>query len=219
MSSGGHRALRHARIRGPGSIERVIRMPEQVAQPKPESGSPVTDGLFFAVFPDSNAAEKIARLADRLRADDRLNGKPFTSNRFHVTLHHLGNHAGLPREIVKRASAAAGAVVEGCFDVTFDRVMSFRGKSYNRPYVLVGDEGVVALKELQRVLGVALREHGLEVGTKSPFTPHVTLLYGNENVPAHPVEGIGWAVREFVLMRSLLGRTRYVPLARWSLLP
>jgi RNA 2',3'-cyclic 3'-phosphodiesterase len=194
-------------------------MPEQVAQPEPESGSPATDGLFFAVFPDSNAAEKIAHLADDVRADYRLKGKPFATSRFHVTLHHLGNHAGLPREIVERASAAAGAVAMTCFDVTFDRVLSFRGKAHNRPYVLVGDEGVGALRELQRVLGVALREYGLEVGMRSSFTPHVTLLYGNDNIPAYPVEGIGWRVHEFVLVHSLLGRTRHIPLGRWPFLP
>jgi RNA 2',3'-cyclic 3'-phosphodiesterase len=47
----------------------------------------------------------------------------------------------------------------------------------------------------------------------------VTLLYGDEMVVAHPVEVIGWTVRDFVLVHSLLGRGRHIPLARWSLLP
>jgi 2'-5' RNA ligase len=34
---------------------------------------------------------------------------------------------------------------------------------------------------------------------------------------ARAVEPIRWTVREFVLVHSLLGQTRHVPLARWSL--
>jgi 2'-5' RNA ligase len=200
-------------------LRTVIRMPEQFSRPGPEPGPPARDGLFFAIYPDSNASEKIARLAGRLRADYRLNGKPFAANRFHVTLHHLGNHAGLPPEIVARASAAAGTVAMPCFDVTFDRAMSFRGKSHNRPFVLAGADGVAALKRFQHALGVALQEHKLEVGTASLYTPHVTLLYGNDLVAAHPVEVIGWRVCDFVLVHSLLGRTRHIALARWPLLP
>ena len=32
-----------------------------------------------------------------------------------------------------------------------------------------------------------------------------------------PVDPVGWTVREFVLVRSLLGLTMHIPLARWKL--
>jgi RNA 2',3'-cyclic 3'-phosphodiesterase len=135
----------------------AIRMPEQFSLPGFKRGSPARDSLFFAIYPDSIASEKIAHLAGRLRADYRLNGKPFATKRFHVTLRHLGNHAGLPQEIVARASIAAGTVAMPCFDVTFDRAMSFRGKSHSRPFVLAGEDGVAALRGFQHALDVALQ--------------------------------------------------------------
>jgi RNA 2',3'-cyclic 3'-phosphodiesterase len=199
--------------------ERASRMPEQFSLPELEPGTPARDSLFFAIYPDSNAAEQIARLADRQRAAYRLKGKRFATQRFHVTLHHLGSYVGLPREIVASASAAASMVTMPCFDVTFDRATSFRGKSHNRPFVLAGENGVVALKRFQHARGVALQEHGLLVGRRPLYTPHVTLQYGDAMVDEHPVDAVSWTVRDFVLVRSLLGRGQHIALARWSLLP
>ena len=51
----------------------------------------------------------------------------------------------------------------------------------------------------------------------SQVTPHVTLLYDDVLVEERAVEPIRWTVREFVLVHSLLGQTRHVPLARWPL--
>jgi 2'-5' RNA ligase len=49
------------------------------------------------------------------------------------------------------------------------------------------------------------------------YTPHVTLAYGMPWIAARPVDAVSWNVREFVLMHSLLGRTRHIALARWPL--
>jgi 2'-5' RNA ligase len=49
------------------------------------------------------------------------------------------------------------------------------------------------------------------------FVPHVTLLYDARNVTVQPVDPLGWTVREFVLVHSLLGQTRYRVLGRWTL--
>jgi len=45
----------------------------------------------------------------------------------------------------------------------------------------------------------------------------VTLLYDDVLVQERAVEPIRWTVSEFVLVHSLLGQTRHIPLARWSL--
>jgi 2'-5' RNA ligase len=76
------------------------------------------------------------------------------------------------------------------------------------------------LEAFQRVLGVALNKAVIEGDTtKSRYTPHMTLLYDDSLVMERPVETMAWTVREFVLVRSLLGQTVHVPLARWPLLP
>jgi RNA 2',3'-cyclic 3'-phosphodiesterase len=101
--------------------------------------------------------------------------------------------------------------------VVFDRVMSFRGKSGNRPLVLRGDDGLAALTAFQQVLGEAMMKAGLWRWAKPNYTPHVTQLYADRGIAEQVVERVGWTVREFVLVRSLLGQTRYIPLARWPL--
>ena len=45
----------------------------------------------------------------------------------------------------------------------------------------------------------------------------MTLLYGDRLVAERPVDSVSWAVREFALVHSLLGRSRYNVLARFPL--
>jgi 2'-5' RNA ligase len=45
----------------------------------------------------------------------------------------------------------------------------------------------------------------------------MTLLYDDRSVAEQAVETIGWTAREFVLVHSLLGQTRHIPLGRWPL--
>ena len=56
-----------------------------------------TDRLFFALFPDAEAAMQIAGLARSLREEHGLHGQPLREDRLHVTLHHLGDYAGAAR--------------------------------------------------------------------------------------------------------------------------
>ena len=101
-----------------------------------------TDGLFFAIFPDAVAATRIAQLAHKLRSDYGLHGTLLRTDRFHVTLHHLGNYAGLPQGIVALASQAAAAVAMPPFNIGFNRVASFSSAPRNRPFVVLGNDGV-----------------------------------------------------------------------------
>src|SRR5687767_10301082 len=83
-----------------------------------------TDRLFFAVFPDCAAAIRIADIAQALRSQHGLRGKPLRADRFHVTLHHLGDYAGLPDDMVAQAGQAAMRVDLPAFDVVFDSASS-----------------------------------------------------------------------------------------------
>ena len=179
----------------------------------------LTDRLFFAIFPDTAAATRIARLAQHLRGEHELKGKPLETRRLHVTLHHLGDYPGLPREIVAAAAKAAATVAMPAFEVSFDRALSFSARPGNRPFVLCGSDGGGALAAMQCILGAALGKAGFAAGrAKPPYTPHVTLLYDDSLVAERPVESVAWTVSEFVLVHSLLGQSRHVPLARWPLL-
>ena len=178
--------------------------------------APITDRLFFAIFPDPLTAGRIAEQADRLRTAHQLSGRPLADERFHITLHHLGDHAGLRRDIVAMAGEAAQALAAAPFEVTFDRAVSFHNGG-NNPLVLRGDAGLEALKAFQRDLGLAMARAGLGRLIDKAFTPHVTMLYDRRAVAEEPVEPVTWTVSGFTLVHSLLGRTEHVPLARWTL--
>jgi 2'-5' RNA ligase len=178
--------------------------------------APITDRLFFAIFPDPPTADRIAEQAGRLRTAHQLGGRPLAAERFHITLHHLGDHAGLRRDIVAMAGEAAQALAAAPFAVTFDRAVSFHNGG-NNPLVLRGDAGLEALKTFQRDLGLAMARVGLGRLVDKAFTPHVTMLYDRRAVVEAPVEPVTWTVSGFTLVHSLLGRTEHVPLARWTL--
>ena len=192
-------------------------MPEQLSLAGFEAARKPTDRLFFAIYPSADAATRIAQLAERLRGAHGLKGRPLPTERFHVTLHHLGDYPGLPQDVVAAADAAASGLAAPPFEVVFNRAGSFSGKPGNRPLVLRGGDGVIALAAFQQALGAAMKNAGLGRWVQPHFTPHVTLLYDAHGMPELPVEPLGWTVREFVLVNSQLGQNRHVPLARWQL--
>jgi RNA 2',3'-cyclic 3'-phosphodiesterase len=191
-------------------------MPEQLSLSGFEPIRP-TDRFFFAIFPSADAAARIAQLAQQLRSKRGLTGKPLAPERFHITLHHLGDYVGQPQSVVDAAKEAAASVVMPPFEVVFDHAVSFLGRPRERPFVLRGGAGVVALTAFQQVLGTAMTKAGLGRWVAPRYTPHVTLLYDDRVVDEQAVASVGWTVHEFVLVHSLLGRTEHVPLERWPL--
>ncbi len=197
-------------------------MLDQLWLPGLEAPPVPTDGLFFAVMPDVNTAGSIAKLAQQICGETRSKSKPLAANRLHVTLQHLGNFAGgLPQERVDAAIKAAASIRMEPFSVEFDHALSFASKPRPGPVVLGGGEGVVGLHALHEALARALQNEGFGdravVPNAAHYTPHVTLAYGIPWIAVRPVDAVSWNVREFVLMHSLLGRTRHVALAWWPL--
>ncbi len=190
-------------------------MPEQLSllgdAPKP------TDRLLFAIVPDVETAARIENVAHRLRLERGLSGAPLLMERFHVTLHHIGDYHGLPNGHVEAASRAAAMLAASPFEVTFDRAGSFDSRTSNHPFVLSSGEGAASLNTFRNGLADAMAR--AKVGRKmtAQFTPHVTLLYDRKCVEPLPIAPIRWTVREFVLLHSLLGQTRHIQLGRWSL--
>lgn len=178
-----------------------------------------TDNLFFAIFPETDVAISIEKFARASREKHGLNGKLLATDRFHISLHHIGNFAGLPQDILAMAGKAAGAAaaVMSPFEIVFDRAMSFDGRPGNNPFVLCGHDGVAALAAFHQVLGAAMERAGLKL-RKSRYTPHITLLYDDRCIAEQAVEPVAWSVREFALVRSV-ARKPYVLLGRWTLLP
>ena len=132
-----------------------------------------------------------------------------------MTLHHLGDFAGLPQPLLEGARTAAASVAVAPVQARFDRVGSFRGRPGKHPFVLLGEAGS-AVMQLHAELGERLAMMGL-IRRERAFVPHVTLLYDARTVVPQMIEALSWPVHDFVLIHSLLGRTEYRELGRWSL--
>ncbi|MDM0057471.1 2'-5' RNA ligase family protein [Variovorax fucosicus] len=173
-----------------------------------------TDRLFFAILPDADATAHAGLLAQQITAAHGLSGTPLATERLHVTLHHLGDYAGLPQDIVAAAGPALSALRFPPFEVVLDRAMTF-GKVGRRPVVLGGHgSGVAGLVAFQQALLAAIG--GRASGN---FVPHLSLLYDEQAVPEHDVAPITWIAREFVLVHSAINQRKreHETLARWPL--
>jgi RNA 2',3'-cyclic 3'-phosphodiesterase len=164
--------------------------------------------LFWAAVPDSETAGCIAKFAARERAKHGLTGKLLQTNRFHVTLHHVGDmdSPASPYQIDDQVRRATNVVMPS-FRVAFDRAQSFR----NGAFVLAGDDGVIGLDVLHQRLNDEL---DWQPRPARRFTPHMTLLYDRQRIEEQLIEPITWTVREIVLVESLVGQTIHRHLAR-----
>ena len=75
-------------------------------------------------------------MAGVLKRAHNFDGKLIAPERLHISLFFLG---GLPERQIYAAWEAATDVRTEPFEVSFDRTASFRGRSGNRPFVLIGE--------------------------------------------------------------------------------
>ena len=185
--------------------QRPIHRPETLHQ----------HALFFAVLPPPTAALRMAQQAERLRRQYGLRAARPTE-RLHVSLANVGvYHSGLPDAAVSAAIAVGSRVRALPFEVTFDRVSTFKGAD-RRPLVLLCSDGFAQLTALRHALTSSLRR--IDLASRPAFTPHVTLLYDRRTVPDTNLdEPITCTVRDFMLVHSLQGLGRHECRASWPL--
>ena len=73
------------------------------------------------------------------------------------------------------------------------------------------------MRAFHAALAARLGESGLGRFAAESFEPHVTLAYDARMVTTEAVAPVVWTAHEFVLVHSLLGQTRHIPLGRWPL--
>jgi 2'-5' RNA ligase len=187
-------------------------------KPRRKFGATQKERIFFAAMPDAATAARIHALAERLKADHKLDGNLILPEHLHVTLFHLGDWITLPEEIVARARDAAAQTTAAPFEATFRKVESFRNRTGIFPFVLT-DKDAAPWRPLRTALGAALKTAGLggAVHLDDEFKPHVTLLRDDTRLKPIAVDPISWSVRDFVLIHSLLGKTTHIHLARREL--
>lgn len=174
--------------------------------------------LFIGVMLPSGAAEAASRILQEAREPYGLRGSPVRRDRLHVTLIHVGDYArSLPQSVVAAVREAADGLSGSAFELTFDRVASFAGAPGRHPCVLLGGEGVEAVRAFRGRLFEALLRAGVRTVSREAFNPHVTLAYGDRRLPERAIEPVGWRADEFLLIHSEVGRSTYHTLGRWSL--
>jgi 2'-5' RNA ligase len=173
--------------------------------------------LFFSVFPDPPAAVRIGQTAQNLRRKYGFKGRPLLRSRFHCSLCPCEDSNRAPAAVVAEVREAAATVRTPAFEVSFNCAKSFSGREAHYPLVLTGEDGVIGLMMLYSSLCTAMRGIGFWPKAPSAFTPHVTLLYDRLRITERFIDPICWTVREFVLVLSLVGRTKYDLLGRWQL--
>jgi 2'-5' RNA ligase len=173
--------------------------------------------LFFALMPDDTTRARLAAAAEALRAGHSgLRARWINPNRYHATLHFLGDHAALRPTLVDGAIAAADKIHAEPFTWTLDSAASFRGRE--PPCVLRGAEVPALMRQLWQSLSHAMAMAGQGRHLERNFTPHVTLAYSHGAMlePAF-IEPVMWPVAEFVLVHSVVGQGSYEILGRWAL--
>ena len=165
--------------------------------------------LFFAVWPDDAAREKLAALAAEVVAE--AGGRAVPAANVHLTLEFLGE---VEEGRIPGLHAAADSVAGRAFELRLDRLGSFRRAR-------VGWAGCARppdrLLELQRELATALAAAGFALEDR-PYAPHVTLARKIERpVRARELAPIAWRAHELALVLSESGKARYTTIASWRL--
>ena len=182
------------------------------------SAPPVpTDRLFLGLFPDPATAARIDALGAEICARNGLRTPRHSPDRLHVTLFHIGDWAGLSQYTVDTVVAAAEKVAAASFEIQFNEVASFADKRERLPLVLKASEGNEALHRFRAQLGIELTRAGLGRCVSKLFEPHVTLAYAPQQLEPEAVEPVIWTASEFVLIHSLLGKTKHLRLGSWPL--
>lgn len=171
--------------------------------------------LFFALWPDEVTRAACAEAARDLRLRMQPDGYLLRPERYHLTLPYLGDH--VPPALEAAALKVAQLVSLPPFTLTLDQAGSFRNRDV--PWYLAARETPPELTLLHDHLRDALRAAGVTV-EKMRFSPHLTVMRNvSIALPLTQVKPVTWAVKEFVLIRSVLHRqpAEYQVLGRWPL--
>lgn len=187
-------------------------MPQQLSLFEEPARELNPDPLFFALLPDEGAAQDIAQLVDTFRQTHALTG---ALRPLHVTLCDLTVRTN-NQKTIDVASKAAAAVAAAPFRIAFNRAARFGSGKGDRPFVLIGDDGVTGAARFRQMLSLELRMADLGKWPAN-FTPHLTLLYDKTLPDDQDIAPIAWTAQEFVLLRSVVGQTRHDVLGRWPL--
>lgn len=178
-------------------------------------------GLFFATMVPPSEAESISILFDRLRKHHPVQKPQIPNNRLHISLFALLAADSLPEQIIQLSRLAGDAIHFVEFDLTLDRVLTYRNKREEKPLVLAADAASTnKINGLVRHIEQTIfNQFRMARCRTKPINPHVTLTWDRLSVPEQPVPSITLPIREVALVHSHIGKSKYDILERWQLIP
>jgi len=163
---------------------------------------------FFALLPDEVSARRIHAFAEGQFGAKGL----LRPERLHVTLALTADFSGSQPAMIEALLRAGDAASGAPFDLMLDTLSGGRRTTALRPAHVVPP-----LRALQGRIAEAMTREGVPMRADWSFGPHVTLLYRDGEPVWRAVDNLGWPVRDFVLIESLVGLTRHNVLGRWPL--
>lgn len=169
---------------------------------------PDTSRLFFALWPDDEARQALARLHPSMAAKGLKLVQP---HNLHVTLVFLGQVDAETGSLLKQAVAD---ITTQPFTLTFDRLSYWR-----RPRILClscRQPAPNPAMMLVSALETAAANCGLRTNTRL-YTPHITLARHVRHLPDIKIEPIVWRAEAFSLIESCSEPegVRYKVLQQW----
>lgn len=178
-------------------------------------GSAPLHRLFFALLPSASERAQVAGVADGLRAS-HPHTRWVNPERYHLTLHYLGESSGPREDWIARAREAAEGFSGEAFHLQLDHLLPL-GNPRRPALTLAAFSSSTELLRFWRGLQERLIRAGFKDHVGRSFVPHLTLGY-SEPGPATPaVASVGLAPDGFVLIQSIEGQSDYTFLGHWRL--
>ena len=148
--------------------------------------------LFFALWPDDQTRQKLARLNKSIEAKGF---RPVQPQNVHVTLVFLGNVDADSELLIKQSVTGVSAKP---FVLTFDQL-----SYWSRPKILClsCSQSVDEVEMLVSALNMQVTSCGLQTDTR-PYKPHITLARHARYLPDINFEPIVWRAESFCLVES-----------------
>lgn len=170
-----------------------------------------TSKLFFALWPDDETRQALARLSQSIAAKEFKWVQP---HNLHVTLVFLGQ---VDKDVTSLIKQSVSGIAVQPFELTFDSL-----SYWSRPKILCLTCLQPAPKDamiLASALTAAAENCGLQTDTR-PYTPHITLARHVRYLPDVKFEPFIWRTEAFCLVESCSepGGVNYKVIQQWPLI-
>jgi len=182
---------------------------------------PGVDNVFFALTPEGQAGTQAIDIQSGFLP--QLGDKPYLvpESCLHVSLLDIGIKKNLVlrsfESTIAMAKEAAGKLEVASFEVGFEKALSFNARpDQSKALVLQMDEGRSQILALCKKLKLCLAMAGVHSDDKAA-TPHMTLARTLQTIAPTRVAPLRWTATRLVLVHSVVGEKRHIPLQSWPL--